>query len=384
MTETEKRGKPQKKNKPKPPRVGTHSGTPHLDEEAAVAILSLALGVNPSEVVRSRSPSELSSCDILVDVGGAYDPDAGMFDHHQWKTKGNPPDGPARWNGVPFASAGLVWKKYGRDAIRNVLSRLEKGAGEKLTEDWIVREVEDSVDFRLIAPIDAADVRYRMDVVVEDGAMKWVPGGTPGSVPMKWGMTVLPALGKLAHQVLPTWLEPNYHPDSSFVAGCLMVRGVIRREIIHVAAKKLGDRLLLQAMERTQGHHRALGILVLDKGFEWDTKAVHEGRWSYVVEPSGKKWAVKAITTPGTDWVSENPIPESWCGLHGESLDAELGGSVPDGAVFAKGGFVAIHNTKGGAVAMAEQAAMMAKAARESKETGKQPKGNERIFRSEG
>ncbi len=34
-------------------------------------------------VYRTRDEELLKACDIVVDVGGVYDPDAFRFDHHQ-------------------------------------------------------------------------------------------------------------------------------------------------------------------------------------------------------------------------------------------------------------------------------------------------------------
>ena len=107
--------------------VGTHSGTFHCDEAMAVALLSLvhpdATGVPnstatksaplPFRLVRSRDEAVLSDCDVVVDVGGVYDPAALRFDHHQ--------RGFAETLGMGFetklSSSGLVFKHFGREAI---------------------------------------------------------------------------------------------------------------------------------------------------------------------------------------------------------------------------------------------------------------------------
>lgn len=36
-----------------------------------------------AEIIRSRDPEQLASCDIVVDVGGVYDPKQHRYDHHQ-------------------------------------------------------------------------------------------------------------------------------------------------------------------------------------------------------------------------------------------------------------------------------------------------------------
>lgn len=36
-----------------------------------------------SIIIRSRDEKQLSKCDVLVDVGGVYDPKTHRYDHHQ-------------------------------------------------------------------------------------------------------------------------------------------------------------------------------------------------------------------------------------------------------------------------------------------------------------
>lgn len=36
-----------------------------------------------AEVVRTRDPERLAECDVVVDVGGEYDPERHRYDHHQ-------------------------------------------------------------------------------------------------------------------------------------------------------------------------------------------------------------------------------------------------------------------------------------------------------------
>lgn len=34
-------------------------------------------------MVRTRDPERLAECDVVVDVGGEYDPERHRYDHHQ-------------------------------------------------------------------------------------------------------------------------------------------------------------------------------------------------------------------------------------------------------------------------------------------------------------
>lgn len=36
-----------------------------------------------AEIVRTRDPAQLAECDVVVDVGGEFDPKRHRYDHHQ-------------------------------------------------------------------------------------------------------------------------------------------------------------------------------------------------------------------------------------------------------------------------------------------------------------
>jgi len=78
--------------------IGTHSGVFHSDEVVAIALMSF---MDSLEITRSRSEIVLGECEMLVDVGGEYDPLNSKYDHHHFKCSD------------PFyglSSAGLVYK----------------------------------------------------------------------------------------------------------------------------------------------------------------------------------------------------------------------------------------------------------------------------------
>jgi uncharacterized UPF0160 family protein len=85
--------------------AATHDGRFHADEIFALAVLNL---IFPDlEIVRSRDENVIKKADIIVDVGHVYDPEKLIFDHHQRSFSIK------RESGIPYASFGLVWEKYG-------------------------------------------------------------------------------------------------------------------------------------------------------------------------------------------------------------------------------------------------------------------------------
>ena len=112
-------------------KIITHSGTFHADDIFACAVLSLHMK-NKVKIIRTRDKSIIEKGDYVVDVGGIYDEQINRFDHHQIGGAGKRP------NGIPYASFGLVWKKFGPLLCAS-------------------KEVAEKIDQKLASPIDAED-----------------------------------------------------------------------------------------------------------------------------------------------------------------------------------------------------------------------------------
>ncbi len=96
--------------------IGTHPRTFHCDELVACATLCLLNPHIPIYILRTRDDiKSLSQCDICVDVGG------GEYDHHQAGFN------KSRKNGIKYASAGLVWKSYGKQLIKLISEKYFSG-----------------------------------------------------------------------------------------------------------------------------------------------------------------------------------------------------------------------------------------------------------------
>jgi uncharacterized UPF0160 family protein len=78
-----------------PIRAATHSGPFHADDVLAWGLIQVFVDPDAS-LVRTRDARILDASDIVFDVGGIFDPDAGRFDHHQNSYTG------------PLSSAGMV------------------------------------------------------------------------------------------------------------------------------------------------------------------------------------------------------------------------------------------------------------------------------------
>jgi uncharacterized UPF0160 family protein len=79
--------------------IATHNGNFHADDVFSVAALKSILPA--FKLIRTRDAELINKADIVIDVGGEYDPEAGRFDHHQRGGAGE------RENGIPYSSFGF-------------------------------------------------------------------------------------------------------------------------------------------------------------------------------------------------------------------------------------------------------------------------------------
>src|SRR4051794_11557038 len=105
--------------------VATHSGPFHCDDVFACALLRSFVDPELS-VIRTRDLARIAEADVVIDVGGEYDPARRRFDHHQRDYQG------------PWSSAGMVlhWLES--------QGRVVPALAAKLRDQWV--DYIDAVD----------------------------------------------------------------------------------------------------------------------------------------------------------------------------------------------------------------------------------------------
>ncbi|MDQ1183181.1 MYG1 family protein [Agrobacterium larrymoorei] len=303
----------------------THSGGFHADELLSSVILTRLYPI--AKIVRSRAPEWITPAQdrIIYDVGGAYDAQAHIFDHHQRGA-------PLRDDGQPYSSFGLVWKHYGRD----YLAALNVPAAD-------IEDVHASFDKSFVLPIDLTD----------NGALS-------------------PAIaGELAGLTLPSLLETlkpsfdNREPgadDAAFHNALAIARAFVEAGIEKKAAKLRAETLVLKAIEQT-GESR---ILELPIGMPFRPAIVKAGadHLLFVVHPRDKDWCVTGIRRAEEGFELRADLPVSWAGLTNSDLERASG---VEGATFCHNGrFIAAAKTREAAMTMAEIATQEALLERQS------------------
>ena len=289
----------------------THSGGFHADELLSSVILTRLFP--QARIKRSRSPDWITPAAdrIIYDVGGAYDAEARIFDHHQRGA-------PLRDDGQPYSSFGLIWKHYGRD----YLAAASVPAAH-------VEAIHATIDNNFVLPVDLMD----------NGALS--PSG--------------PLAGLTLPSLLET-LKPDFDntdpgaEDVAFHNALAIARSFVEAAIARSAAKLRAESVVRQAIEAT-GQGR---VLELPMGMPFRPAIVKAGadHLLFVVHPRDKDWCLTTIRRSDEGFEARADLPAAWAGLTDGDLEAASGVA---GASFCHNGrFVAAARTREAALAMAD------------------------------
>lgn len=293
----------------------THSGGFHADELLSSVVLTRLFP--QARIVRSRAPDWITPAPdrIIYDVGGAYDAEKRIFDHHQRGA-------PQRNDGRPYSSFGLVWKHYGRDYLAAL--GLPQAHIEAIHADF-------DADFAL--PVDLMD----------NGALE---------------PSVAGPLAGLTLPVLLETLKPEFdNPDpeageQAFMAALAIARSFVEAALGKKAAKRRAEAIVQKAIAETGAGH----VLELPMGMPFRAAIVAAGadHLLFVVHPREKDWCITGIRRAEDGFELRADLPAGWAGLSNEALEAASG---VKGASFCHNGrFIAAAATREAALEMADLA----------------------------
>lgn len=252
--------------------IVTHNGNFHADDVFSIAALK---SIFPDfNLVRTRDLSVIAQADIVIDVGGEYNPDAGRFDHHQRGGAG------ARENGIPYSSFGLIWQKYGVEICQGS------------------QEVANSVDAGLVSTIDAIDCGH-------------VEGVSQGI-----------SLSQTISMFNPTWQEESDF-DACFDEAVAFASRVLTRFIASASGGINSKSIVAKAIENAADPR----VIVLEKYTPWKT-TVHtlSKEALYVIYPSGSgPFRIQTVPVELGAFEDRKPLPKSWSGLADKALQDVTG-----------------------------------------------------------
>lgn len=282
-------------------KVITHSGKFHPDELVAIAAWYLAF-INTT-VKRSRNPQDWEFADALIDVGGEADMERNRFDHHQRGGAGRRP------SGVPYASAGLVWLKYGEQACRSVLE-------EYFGVDFDYQSIADKIDADLISLIDGNDTGHSKTQTVFD----------------------------CLRQFNEPWFVENTNNDYQFTEALAVAKEILHNYIMNVGGEVFAEQRLRDLIQGQEGDE----VVTLKEFVPWSA-IIHKMAPSakFVVFPDkvSGTWRVQAVPLEPGSFELKARFPEAWGGLKRDELVEITGRSSitfchPNGFILGAGTWV--------------------------------------------
>jgi len=281
--------------------IATHNGNFHADDVFSIAALKSVF--SSFTLIRTRDLELIAKADIVIDVGGEYNPDTGRFDHHQRGGAGE------RENGIPYSSFGLIWKKYG----------LEICQGNQ--------DVANAIDTGLVSTIDAIDC----------GHVESVSKGI--------------SLSQTISMFNPTWQEESNF-DQCFDEAVDFASRVLIRFIAAANGGISAKAIVAKAVDTAEDPR----VIVLQKYTPWK-KTVHalSDDALFMIYPSHSgQWMIQTIPVELGSFEDRKSLPTPWAGLSDEAFKEVTG---IDDAMFCHNGlFIAGAKSFESAMKMAEMA----------------------------
>jgi uncharacterized UPF0160 family protein len=275
--------------KKRPRSFGTHDGTFHADEVTACALLLLFNLIDSDKIIRTRDLEALDACEYVCDVGGLYDPNAKLFDHHQAEYQGS------------LSSAGMVLLH--------------------LKETGIINEhAYTFLNQSLILGVDAHD----------NGRDLQMPGICTYS-------NVVSNFTPIPHDV------SDEEQLAAFFEALNFAKGHLERLWNRYQYMESCRQVVADAMADDKE------CLMFDKAIPWlETFFELEGARHpalFVIMPSGKHWKLRGIPPSLDERMKVRvPLPKEWAGLLDEELKRV---SKISGAIFChKGRFISVWETR--------------------------------------
>ena len=300
----------------------THSGGFHADELMSSVVLTRLFP--EARIVRSRDAAWITPAAdrVVYDVGGDFDPDRRLFDHHQR-------DAPLRDDGKPYSSFGLIWRHFGLE----YLAALDVPEADRDT-------VHAKVDTSFVLPIDLLD----------NGAISPAVAG-----PLS-GMT----LPGLLETLKPVFDQGGPAAETAAFHDALPIaRAFLQARVARAAAGLRADGIVMDAIAAA-GDSR---VLELPMGMPFRPAVVKAGadHLLFVITPRGDDdWTLGGIARDADSFDLRADLPAAWAGLTGAAMEQASG--VPGAKFCHNGRFIAAATSRTAICALAALAVAEAEA----------------------
>ncbi len=313
-------------------KIGTHDGVFHCDEVLGCYLLMILFP--QASIVRTRDPERLECCDIVLDVGGVYNPQNHRYDHHQktFQHTMSTLKNPIISSDVRLSSAGLIYHHFGKDIVKKMLHSENETMIDyvynKLYQSF-VQEI-DGIDNGI--PAFDGEPLYHVHTHIGNRVKRlnksWNSKGT-------WDenehfQKAMELVGNEFENYATTFRDVDYPA----------------REIVH------------EAIQNRRNVHPSGEIMELQHHCPWkehffELEAIHkiEPPIKYVLYAADDSYRVMGVPLTPSSFLGRKFFPQSWRGLRDLELSrvAEI-----EGCIFVHStGFIGGHKTRDGALKMA-------------------------------
>lgn len=286
----------------------THSGTFHADDMFACATLGLLLDKQGFgyKIIRTRDENLIKTGDFVVDVGGEYNAERNLFDHHQIGGAG------VRENGIPYASFGLVWKQFG-EQLAGSLQAMKR------------------IDDNLVASVDATDNGVSVTKSLFPDINSY-------------------GIHSIISAFLPSWKETeSADVDKTFLQFVSHAKTLLSREIIKARDLIEGEKEVAEIYKNTEDKR----LIVMDSYLPWKKELSKYPEPLYLVSKGNDgNWNLSCVRDDLSNFTNRKDMPVSWAGLRGEELAKVTG--VQDAVFCHTKRFFCVTKSKEGALKLGE------------------------------
>jgi len=306
--------------------IATHGGKFHADDAWAVAVLKVLFP--DADIIRTREQARIDAADFAIDVGGAWDPASGRFDHHQKEFDG------ARISGVPYASAGLVWRDYGARCVAVLAERL---TGEILGDDT-AQQIAYAIDADIVQYLDLSDV------------------GVARNAPGSYGLSAVVSgfnLGWLDEQRLGYGEEVETQRMAQFMRALEFLTDIMGNAVRY----RVGAMLAVSQVRSAEVLEGGRLLFLKNAALPWSSVVRKEmPKILFVISHSltENRYILHTVSVDAESFDARADLPAAWAGLREADLAAVTG--VPDAVFCHTGRFIAAARSYEGIRIMARQA----------------------------
>ncbi|MGF6273182.1 uncharacterized UPF0160 family protein [Massilia sp. UYP11] len=306
--------------------IATHGGKFHADDAWAVAVLKVLFPA--ADIIRTREQARIDAADFAIDVGGVWDPATGRFDHHQKEFDAT------RVSGVPYASAGLVWREYG---ARCVVALAERQTGERLADDT-AQQIAYAIDADIVQYLDLSDVGVAKSAPGSYGLSAVVSGFNPG-----W----------LDEQRLGYGEAVDAYRMGQFMRVVEFLTDIMGNAVRY----RVGAMLAVTQVRQADVLEDGKLLFLKNAALPWSSVVRKEmPKVLFVISHSltEGRYMLHTVSVDTESFDARADLPEAWAGLREAELAAVTG--VEDAVFCHTGRFIAAARSYAGVLSMARQA----------------------------